>query len=161
VASESRIERAAGLFQRAFAAQLRGDLAAAEALYKESLAIQPTAEAHTFLGWTYSMAGRLSEAIAECERAIAVDPEFGNPYNDIGAYLLELGRIDDAIPWLERAKQAPRYEPRHYPFFNLGRAYLAKQMLGRALAEFEGAVRAQPDFEPARTAVDALRRRLN
>jgi Tfp pilus assembly protein PilF len=161
MASGSRIEQAAGLFQRALSAQMRGDLAEAEALYKESLTVHATAEAHTFLGWTYSMAGRLAEAIAECERAIAVDPDFGNPYNDIGAYLLQLGRVDEAIPWLERAKRAPRYEPRHYPFFNLGRAYLAKQMPVRALAEFEGAVAAQPDFEPARAAAEALRRRLN
>jgi Tfp pilus assembly protein PilF len=155
------MERAASLFQRAFEAQMRGQLAAAEALYKQSIQSFPTAEAHTFLGWTYSMGGRLDEAIEECRRAIAVDPLFGNPYNDIGAYLLELGRVDEAVPWLERAKLAPRYEPRHYPYFNLGRAYLAKDMLSKALAEFEGALLAQPDFEPARTAVTALKRRLN
>jgi Tfp pilus assembly protein PilF len=161
VTPESPIERAASLFQRGVEAQMRGELAVAETLYKQSIETFPTAEAHTFLGWTYSMAGRLDEAIAECRRAIAVDPDFGNPYNDIGAYLLELGQVEEAIPWLERAKRAPRYEPRHYPFFNLGRAYLAKEMLSKALAEFEGALQAQPDFEPARTAVSALRRRLN
>ena len=47
--------------------------------------------------------GRLEEAIEECHKAIAVDPTFGNPYNDIGAYLIEMGRLDEAIPWLERA----------------------------------------------------------
>ena len=50
----------------------------------------PTAEAYTFLGWTYHFQGRIEDAIAECKRAIEVDPEFGNPYNDIGAYLIEL-----------------------------------------------------------------------
>jgi tetratricopeptide (TPR) repeat protein len=65
--------------------------------------LHPTAEAHTFLGWTYHFQGRLDDAIAECKRAIEIDPEFGNPYNDIGAYLIELKRFDGAIPWLERA----------------------------------------------------------
>jgi len=56
----------------------------------------------------------VDEAIAECKRAIEVDPEFGNPYNDIGSYLIALGRHDEAIPWLEQAIVAPRYDPRHY-----------------------------------------------
>jgi Flp pilus assembly protein TadD len=40
------------------------------------------------------------EAIAECHRAIEIDPDFGNPYNDIGAYLIERGDLRGAIPWL-------------------------------------------------------------
>ena len=57
-----------------------------------------------------------------------MDPDFGNPYNDIGAYLIQMGRLDEAIPWLEKATRAPRYEAPHFPRFNLGRAYVAKQM---------------------------------
>ena len=56
-------------------------------------------------------------------------PEFGNPYNDIGAYLIEKGQLDEAIGWLEKAKTAERYEPRHFPFMNLGRIYAAKGMV--------------------------------
>ena len=52
----------------------------------------------------YSFQGRPDDAIAECKIAIAVDPDFGNPYNDIGAYLIELGREEEAVTWLERAK---------------------------------------------------------
>lgn len=48
---------------------------------------------------------RLDEALAECKRAIACDPDFGSPYNDIGGYLMEMGRDDEAIPWLEQAKR--------------------------------------------------------
>jgi len=56
---------------------LAGDLAGAVQLYQASLAERPTAEAHTFLGWVYSFERRYEEAIAECKRAIAVDPTFG------------------------------------------------------------------------------------
>jgi Tfp pilus assembly protein PilF len=59
--------------------------------------------------------GRIDDAIAECHRAIEIDPSFGNPYNDIGAYLIAKGELDEAVPWLEKAKTAPRYDPRHYP----------------------------------------------
>src|SRR4030081_3704358 len=101
--------------------------------YQRSVAVHPTAEAHTFLGWSMSFQGRLEEATTECRRAIEIDPDFGNPYNDIGAYLIAKGALDDAVPWLERAKRAARYEPRHFPYLNLGRVYLAKGDLPQAL----------------------------
>jgi tetratricopeptide (TPR) repeat protein len=154
-------QRAAELFQEAYDAQMRGDLQEAVRLYKSSLAAHPTAEAHTFLGWTYSFLGDLEEAIACCKRAIEVDPSFGNPYNDIGAYLIERGELDAAVPWLQKAKAAPRYEAPQFPRFNLGRLYLAKDMLGAALREFEEALEVQPGYEPAIRAIAAVKRRLN
>jgi Tfp pilus assembly protein PilF len=157
----SALEIAAELFHRAFEAQMRGELEVAVDLYKRSIAVHPTAEAHTFLGWTYSFQGSLEAAIEECKKAIEVDPDFGNPYNDIGAYLIELGRSEEAIPWLEKATGAKRYGAPHYPFFNLGRAYLALEMYSRALQEFERALQVKPDYDAAREAVAALKRRLN
>ena len=153
--------RAWSLLQKAYRAQMDGDYDQAVSLYKNSLEIFPTAEAHTFLGWTYHFQGKIEEAIAECKRAIEVDPEFGNPYNDIGSYLIQLGRYDEAIPWLERAIAAPRYEPRHFPHFNLGRAYLAKGMLSRARECFSESLRIEPNYTLARQAVENLRRMVN
>ena len=120
----------------------------------------PTAEAYTFRGWAYNFLGRVDDAIGECKKAIEVDPGFGNPYNDIGAYLIAKGELDEAVPWLEQAKRAPRYEPRHFPYMNLGRLYAAKGMLQQAISEFERALELQPG-EPtceavvARSACDA------
>src|SRR5213594_1909102 len=111
------------LLKEAYQYQMGGDYDMAVELYKRSIDLHPTAEAYTFLGWTYHFQGKLDQAIAECKRAIAVDPGFGNPYNDIGAYLIEKGKPDEAIPWLEQAIRAPRYEAYHYPWFNLGRIY--------------------------------------
>jgi Tfp pilus assembly protein PilF len=154
-------DAAAEYWRRAFQAQMSGDLTAAIELYRRSIAACPTAEAHTFLGWTYSFQGRLEDAIEECHKAIAVDPTFGNPYNDIGAYLIEMGRLDDAIPWLERATHATRYASPEFPHFNLGRVYLAKEMYSRALQEFLAVVDLQPDHRGAQQAVAAIRRKLN
>jgi tetratricopeptide (TPR) repeat protein len=161
VGSRSAADDAVDLFQRAYAAQMSGNFEAAVELYKRSIEAFPTAEAHTFLGWTYSFQGDLDAAIAECKKAIAVEPDFGNPYNDIGAYLVEMGRYDEAIPWLEKATHARRYEAPHYPHFNLGRVYLAKEMYSRALEEFERALEMGPDHGPARQIVAALKRKLN
>ncbi|MER3446287.1 MAG: hypothetical protein C4291_05320 [Candidatus Dadabacteria bacterium] len=149
------------LFQKAYEYQRRGEFDLAIEHYKRSIEAYPTAEAYTFLGWTYSFQGKLDEAIAECKKAIAVDPDFGNPYNDIGAYLIELERYDEAIPWLERAIQAKRYEPRHYPHYNLGRVYLIKGMIKKALEEFQKALEVYPDYTLAKEAIDKVKFTLN
>lgn len=156
-----RRERALALFQEAYAHQMRKELDEAIRLYQESLALCPTAEAHTFLGWAYSFQGRLDEAIAECHKAIAVDPEFGNPYNDIGVYLIERGDLNGAVPWLERAKRAPRYEPRHFPYMNLGRVYLRRGQWREALRELEEAARLAPTDPAARKMLHEIRARFN
>jgi Tfp pilus assembly protein PilF len=149
------------LWQEAYRLQMAGELDRAIAVYRSSIDVCPTAEAHTFLGWALSFQGKLDEAIRECLRAIELDPGFGNPYNDIGVNLMQQGRLDEAIPWFERAKQAPRYEARQYPFMNLGHVYMQQGRWWEALRELEGAVRAAPTDPPAAKALHALRARLN
>jgi Tfp pilus assembly protein PilF len=160
-AAQDRLEKASHLFQQAYRAQTAGSLVDAIRLYKESIQAHPTAEAYTFLGWTYSFLGRYEDAIAECKNAITTDPDFGNPYNDIGSYLIQLKKWDEAIPWLEQAITAKRYEPRHFPHANLGRIYLAKGDLLQAAREFGRAVAIEPRYLPARRALAALSAQLN
>ena len=148
-------------FQEAYQAQMEGDLDRAVELYRGSLALHPTAEAHTFLGWTFHFQGKIEEAIAECKRAIEVDPDFGNPYNDIGAYLIDLQRYDEAIPWLEQAMAAKRYDPRHFPYFNLGRVYMAKGHINRARELFQKSLEIEPRYTLARQALEKLRHMVN
>lgn len=153
-------ERALELIEKAMKHQMAQEFDDAIRLYKESISLYPTADAHTYLGWAYSFVGRLNEAIAQCEIAIQLDPEFGNPYNDIGVYLMQQQRFDDAIPWLEQAKSATRYEPRHFPFINLGRIYLTKGMIQKALEEFGGALRINPDDGELTQLVEELQTKL-
>jgi Tfp pilus assembly protein PilF len=159
--AEERMTNAQELFLQAYELQMAKQYEQAISLYKQSIEVYPTAEAHTFLGWTYSFQERLDEAIEECHRAIEVDPEFGNPYNDIGVYLMQEGRFEEALPWLQKAKQAPRYEPRHFPYLNSGRIYMARGEWLKALEEFEQAVKIMPDDRGARQALAELRGRLN
>jgi Tfp pilus assembly protein PilF len=157
----ARRQRALELWRAGMEHHMRGDFVRAVALYTESIDVCPTAEAHTFRGWSYNFLGRTDDAIAECKRAIEIDPDFGNPYNDIGSYLIARGEPDAAIPWLERAKRAPRYEPRHFPYMNLGRLYAAKGMLQQAIREFEGALELQPDEPTSLAYLARLRAALN
>ncbi|MGH8065890.1 MAG: tetratricopeptide repeat protein [Candidatus Entotheonellia bacterium] len=158
---DDRVTKAQELFQQAYELQVAGEYERAIRLYKQSIEVYPTAEAYTFLGWTYSFQERLDEAIEECHRAIEVDPDFGNPYNDIGVYLMQQGRYEEALPWLAKAKQAPRYEPRHFPYLNTGRIYLAQGEWLKALKEFEKAVEIMPNDPGTRKALAELRGRLN
>lgn len=120
-------QTAAECFRKAYELQMAGDFQQAIEFYTKSIAAFPTAEAYTFRGWTYSFLGDYERAIAECREAIQLNPEFGNPYNDIGAYLIEQGKWEEAIPWFEKAMQAKHYEARCYPHFNLGRVYEHKR----------------------------------
>ncbi len=154
-------QEAERLFQEAYEHQRAGRLEEAIRSYRRSIDLHPTAEARTFLGWTYSFLGRLDEAIAECRKAIEIDPTFGNPYNDIGAYLIELGRLDEAIPWLEKAIEAPRYDPRQFPHFNLARIYLHRYEYEKALPHLEKAVEIEPGYTLAHRELRKLLARLN
>src|SRR6266516_4150799 len=148
------LKRATALWREAYGHQMQGDLERAIDLYQQSIDVHPTAEAHTFLGWTLSFQGRLEEATRECLKAIEVDPDFGS-------YLMQQGKLEEAIPWLEKAKRAPRYEPRQFPYMNLGRIYLRQARWWEALREFEVAVRLAPADAELQKTLHSLRARLN
>jgi Tfp pilus assembly protein PilF len=154
-------ENALELWREGTARLLAGDLAEAIDLFTRSLEICPSAEAYTFRGWAYSFTGNLDRAIEECRKAIATDPTFGNPYNDIGCYLMEQGKLDEAPAWFERAKKASRYEPRHFPYLNLGRLYAARGDVAEAMAEFEGALAENPGDPMALKYLETLKYRVN
>jgi tetratricopeptide (TPR) repeat protein len=149
------------LFHEAYEAQLARDFERAIELYKRSIETYPTAEAHTFLGWVYSFEQRYDEAIAECLEAIRVDETFGNPYNDIGSYLLAKGDNYGSVRWFKRALLAPRYESYAFPHFNLGRVYEARRMFLEATRHYGLALEEKPDFQEAGTALRRMQARVN
>lgn len=138
-----------------------GDVDGAIESYRQSIELHPTAEAHTFLGWMYSFQDRLDEAIEQCKIAIEVDPTFGNPYNDIGVYLMQRGELDEAEEWLRRATMAERYEPRHFPHLNLGRIHLSRHEYTKAIEEFRQALEWAPHDKTTLTLFRRLAARLN
>ena len=141
--------------------QMQGRFADAISLYQQSIAWHATAEAHTYLGWTYGMMRRYDEAIEQCEKAIIVDPTFGNPYNDIGSYLIEVGKWDEAQPWFEQALDAGRYDVPHYPLLNIGRVHEHFGRFRSALEYYNKALRIDPIYRPALMAKYNLLSRMN
>jgi tetratricopeptide (TPR) repeat protein len=148
-------------WRQGYERQVAGDLDGAIGLYRRSVAVHPTAEGHTFLGWAYGQQGRLEEAIAECRTAIALDPEYGNPYNDLGVYLMEQGRLVEAAGCLEQAASSSRYDCPFFAHFNLGRLYERQGQWLKAMAEYRLALELQPDYRNAETAIHRLGALLN
>jgi tetratricopeptide (TPR) repeat protein len=151
ISGEARRE-AVELFRRAYEAQQAAAYGEAIELYRRSIETYPTAEAHTFLGWVYSFEQRYDEAIDAC---------FGNPYNDIGSYLIAKGDLYNCVRWFKRALEAPRYDSYAFPHFNLGRVYEQRGHTLRAARHYGLALRQAPDFAQATKALRRLQARLN
>jgi tetratricopeptide (TPR) repeat protein len=159
--STERKRAAIELFERALAAQQAQSYEEAIELYQRSIATYPTAEAHTFLGWVYSFQSRYEDAINECLEAIRVDSTFGNPYNDIGSYLVAQGDLYGSVRWFKRALVAPRYESYAFPHMNLGRVYEQRGRLLEAVKHYGLALAQEPRYTQAATALRRLQSRLN
>src|SRR5687767_8528977 len=160
-ASDHRRYEANQLFHEAYEAQQANDYDRAIELYKRSIETYPTAEAHTFLGWVYSFQERYDEAIEECLEAIRVDETLGNPYNDIGSYLLAQGDSYGSVRWFKRALLAPRYESYAFPHFNLGRVYENRKKFLDAARHYGLALKQKPGFREAAVALRRMQSRLN
>jgi Tfp pilus assembly protein PilF len=148
-------------FRLGYLYQTAGNLPAAAECYVKSIEKGPTPEAHTFLGWVLGMMGEVDHAIEECKKALKLDPEFGNAWNDIGAYLTEKRELDKAIPYLRKACKSKNYDTREFPHYNLARIYVQKDMLLKASQELKHALKANPGFMPARNMLSSLENQIH
>ena len=55
------------------------------------------ADAHNLLGLAYSAVGRREDAVAEFDRALALNPRYVDAHLNRAVILNELGRYDDAV----------------------------------------------------------------
>lgn len=137
-------------FRMGYVSHVNGDLRAAAEWYACSIDMSPSAEGHTYLAKVLCQLGELDAAIAECRTALKIDPEFGNAWNDLGAYMLEKRRFKDAAKFLDRASRSRNFDHREVSHFHLARCYLQKGMLVRAAQELREALDIKPDFHSAK-----------
>ena len=90
------------------------------------------------------MRSDLDSSIRFWKQAIKLDPESGAPYNDIGAYMIDMGALEGAIPWLI-----------------LGRVQERRGNWIGALEFVKGSLRCRPNYVPALKALSRIRGRLN
>jgi adenylate cyclase len=98
------------------------------ALAQQALALDDSLPgAHSLVSQVYAQRQQYDQAIAEGERAIALDPNNALSYNRQGAVLTFAGRPIEALPMME---QAMRLNP-HYPPFYLGDLGWTYSLIGR------------------------------
>lgn len=108
-------------------------------VFNQAKECEATAEVLTLIGWCYSFLKDMEKAKYFCFQAIHADATYGPPYNDLGTYMLDEGNLNEALKWFSKAKSAPNYDNREYPYINAGRTYLMLKDLTSALGEFRRA----------------------
>lgn len=145
------------MLREAVARHQAGDLARAEALYRDVLrARRDDVNALHLLGVALRQQGRLPEALAQLDRAVALRP--ANPLfrANRGAALADAGRLADAVEDLARAAEGRPGDAT--TLRNLGQAMAALGQARAALDPLSRATAAAPeDAEPRLALAHALR----
>lgn len=130
--------------QTAIAQHQAGNLAAAETIYRQILAVQPNhADAWHLLGAAALMAGRGEQAIELIERALAISPAHPVYESNLGEAWRRLGRFEEAIVHLQRAVDLQPDNASAWK--NLGSAFAGQERLDEAIACFQRAASLQPE----------------
>lgn len=111
---------------------------------------------HNNLGDIYGSQGDLSLAIAEFEKARQLQPGYADATHNLGNIYLQKGDLDRSRTYF---LEALKYNPNLYQsFFNLGLIEYQKKELGKAQEYFLQALKINPQYEPAQSALAALRK---
>ena len=138
------------LFRRAAAAEAKGDLDAAVALYNTVLTMDvPYHHASTALqnrGNIYRSKNDDERALSDYEQAIRLNPMNPGAYVNRGTILAARGDYEAAI---QDFSEAIRFDPKlHQAFSNRGAALMQIGDHERALRDFDEAIRLYPEFAP-------------
>ena len=87
---------------------------------------------------------RFAEAVAACDRAIALQPDYANAFYQRGRALAKLARFEDAAASYERAIVLNPRDPTGY--YMLGVAYAALNRRDDAFDVYDKAIALNPDF---------------
>ena len=158
--SEFTERRAWSLFDEGMLAVEVGDYVTALNAFRASARLHRTAQALTHWGWMEHSLGDTDRAIELCMEAIGLEPQCGHAFNDIGSYLVVLGRDNEAITWFKRAIASERNDSRQRPHLNLGKVYFARGDYALALKHFELARVIAPDDPDVIEMIQAARARL-
>jgi tetratricopeptide (TPR) repeat protein len=126
-----------------------------ETLWKQAIASTSNNYiAHTNLAQTLSQSGRFAEAIAECQKALKINPDFAPAHNNLGDALLrneqsgngargQDAAVDEAIEHFRKALQIkPDFTQAHN---NLAKALWKKGQMDEAIAQFQKTLEIEPN----------------
>jgi adenylate cyclase len=115
-----------------------------ELLQKAIILDDTNAEAHSLLGWIFSMTRQYDKALAEGEKAVAFDPNSADAHMYFGKILTFAGRSKESIPELQTAIRLNPIPPNVY-LYSLGISYTLTGQYDEAITSCERAVRREPN----------------
>lgn len=126
-------------FARAVGLHQRGDIGAAEQLYRQVLRGQPRhAGALHLLGVIHLQRGELAKALAACEAALAINPRNAGAYQTQGDALHDLERYAEAVQAYDRCLAL---DPLSFvAWSNRGSALLRSRRFDEAVSSYERAL---------------------
>jgi len=104
----------------------------------------PTPLAHRTASRQHEYFGRFDEAMAEAQRAIALDPNDPNGYEAMSTLLVNLG---EAAEGLKHIKKAMRLDPQSDYLYRLGSAQFHLERYDEAAETFLRATKSNPRYE--------------
>lgn len=115
--------------------------------YQAALAIRPHVVVCDNLASALRASGKLDEALAYCERAIRMNPNYAPAHNNLGLVLKAQGKLDLAMACFRRALELnPDFAPAHT---NLAIALKKQGDVAGAMEHYVKSARLAPDaFEP-------------
>jgi tetratricopeptide (TPR) repeat protein/predicted Ser/Thr protein kinase len=100
--------------------------------------------AHADLGWFYRNEKKRPEAVAEFEKALAIDPDFGYALNLLAYTYNEMGEKDKAIATFDRYAAAQPGDAN--PLDSMGDLYFLSGEFDKARGKYQQALAVRPDF---------------
>jgi tetratricopeptide (TPR) repeat protein len=133
-----------------------GRYAEAEPYLRRAVAGIDDSQTHYNLGLLLSLTDRTADAIAEYEKALARDPMHADARLNMATALARQGRMDQASRELTRlVEQDPDNAVART---NLGVVLIQQGKVEQARVQLEAALRGDPGLEPARQALESIRR---
>jgi tetratricopeptide (TPR) repeat protein len=119
-----------------------------ETLWTDTLAKNPDCWiGHNNLGKALYQKGQVDEAMAQCQRALEIDPKYAEAHSNLGMALFQKGQVDEAVAHYQKALEInPNDATTHY---NFGNALFQKGQVDEAVAHYQKALEIQPSFAAA------------
>ncbi len=114
-------------------------------LAKKTLAMDDSMEgAHTLLGWLYICKREYDKAVAEGERAMALDPSNHLALQAYASFLTFAGRPEEAFPLFQKAIRLSPFGPAS-EYVNFGHALRMTGRFEEAVSAYKKAIQIAPD----------------
>jgi adenylate cyclase len=100
--------------------------------------------AHSLLGSLYQLAGQHEKAVAEAERYVEIFPNMAWAHSNMGRYLMNADRLEEAIPFFKKGLRLDPYASAPF-FYNLGFTYWMLGQNEEAISILKKGLKRSPD----------------